>query len=74
MLPEPSLPCLKREAGREWDRLQLLWHFTPKPASQKEMQSTPSLPGCHYLGQSEQTVREQKEQAKERGGRIFLLR
>lgn len=46
----PRQPCLKREAGREWAFLQLLWHFTPKPASQHEMQSTPSLPGCHYLG------------------------
>lgn len=44
----PRQPCLKREAGREWDRLQLLWHFTPKPAIQKEMQNTPSLQGCHY--------------------------
>lgn len=62
----PRQPCLKREAGRECARLQLLWHFTPKPASRHEMESTPSLPGCHYLGQSEQTGREGRQRREEK--------
>lgn len=69
----PRQPRLEGEAEREWDRLRLLWHFTPEPASQKEMQSTSSLLWCRYPGQSEQTGMEQKQQAKERGQAFSCL-